>query len=292
MHDDELPVDVDLVRTLLADQLPDLADRPLRRVASIGTVNALFRLGDDLVVRMPRTPRATADVEHERTWLPRLAPHVSLAVPTPVAVGRPTRTYPCAWSVYRWLDGESWDRAPVEDERVAARELARFVRELRGLDPTGGPRAGRGPLRERDAATRTFLIAAADVVDADAALAVWSEAVTGAPWDGAPAWIHADLLRPNLLVRDGRLAAVIDWGTCGVGDPASDVVPAWAVLGPEGRAEYRAALDVDDATWSRGRGIALMQAAALVPYYRETNPAFAATGVRTIEQVVADDRQQ
>lgn len=291
MHDDELPVDADLVRALLADQLPDLADQPLRRVASIGTVNALFRLGDELVVRLPRTPRWTADIEHERTWLPRLAPHVSLEVPTPVAVGRPTEAYPFAWSVYGWLEGESWDRAPVEDERTAAHELALFVRDLRGLDPIGGPPAGRRPLREMDAHTRAYLTAAADVVDAEAALAVWSEAVAGTPWDGAPAWIHADLLRPNLLVRGGRLAAVIDWGACGVGDPATDLIPAWAVFGPEGRAEYRAALDVDDATWLRARGIALMQAAALVPYYRDTNPAFAATGVRTIEQVVADDRR-
>lgn len=288
LHDDELPIDGGLVRGLLRDQLPHLAGLPLTRVASPGTVHALYRLGDDLVVRLPRVPRWSGDVERERTWLPVLAGHLTLEVPGVVAAGRPTDAYPCPWAVHTWVDGRSWDAAPPDDERAAARALAQLVRELRSMDPTGAPRAGRRPLREVDDATRAALHAAADLVDRDRATAVWADAVGRAPWDGTPVWIHADLLSPNLLVRDGRLAGVVDWGTCGVGDPASDLVPAWAVLGPAGRAELRAALDVDDATWVRARGIALAQAAAIVPYYRRTHPAFAATGVRTVEQVVAD----
>jgi len=288
LHDDELAIDEELVRGLLRDRLPDLAGLPLARVPSLGTVNALYRLGDDLVVRLPRAARWGGDVEREAAWLPVIAPHLSLDVPRVVAVGRPTDAYPCTWAVYAWLEGRSWDAAPPDDEREAARALARLVRELGAIDPAGAPRAGRRPLREVDDETRAALDAAADLVDHDRATAVWAHAVAGDPWRGAPVWIHADLLSPNLLVRDGRLAAVVDWGTCGAGDPASDLVPAWAVLGPAGRSELRAALDVDEATWVRARGIALAQAAAIVPYYRRTNPAFAATGVRTIEQVVAD----
>ncbi|WP_019135404.1 aminoglycoside phosphotransferase family protein [Cellulomonas massiliensis] len=288
LHDDELEIDAHLVRGLLRAQVPRLADLPLTRVASTGTVHALFRLGRGLVVRLPRVPRWSGDVEREAAWLPVLAAHLSLEVPRVVAVGRPTDAYPCPWLVLRWLDGSPWSSSPPDDERDAARRLAGLVVELRALDPAGAPGAGRRPLRQVDDETRAALRAAADLVDADRATEVWSDAVTGAPWQGTPVWVHADLLGPNLLVRDGRLAAVIDWGTCGVGDPASDLVPAWAVLGPAGRAELRAALDVDDATWVRARGIALAQAAAIVPYYRRSHPAFAATGVRTVEQVLAD----
>ena len=287
MHDDELAIDAALVRRLLAQQLPDLAGRPLRLVGR-GTVNAMYRLGDDLAVRLPRTAAWSGDLERERVWLPRLGERISLRVPEPVAEGRPTEEYPLPWAVYRWVDGDQYDDGLVDDEMAAADDLARFVRELRAGPVDGAPPTGRRPLAELDAATRAAIVDAGDLLDTSAVLAAWDRALEAPVFSGGKVWIHTDLLRPNLLVRDGRLAAVIDFGAVGVGDPAADIIPAWTVFGAGGRGRYREALDVDDATWERSRGYALTQAALIVPYYRETNPAFTASALRTIGEVLAD----
>jgi aminoglycoside phosphotransferase (APT) family kinase protein len=162
------------------------------------------------------------------------------------------------------------------------------VRELRAGSVDGAPATGRRPLAELDEGTRAAIVEAGDLLDTAAVLAAWDRALAAPVFTGDPVWIHTDLLRPNLLVHDGRLAAVIDFGAVGVGDPAADVIAAWTVFGAAGRARYREALDVDDATWERSRGYALTQAALIVPYYRETNPAFTASAQRTIGEVLAD----
>ena len=289
MHDGEAEIDAGLVGRLVAGQFPDLAGLPVREVASTGTVNAIYRLGDQLCARLPRVPRYARDLEREWRWLPELAPALTLRVPEPVALGQPTAEFPFTWVIYRWIDGQPYADQLIDDEGQAAADLARFVTELRQLaPPADAPAGGRRPLAQLDAGTRTTIAAAADVIDAPAALAAWESSLQAPVWNGQPMWIHADLLRPNLLVADGRLRAVIDFGSVGVGDPATDVIPAWAVLGPTGRAAYRNALGVDDGTWHRARGIALTQAAALIPYYAVSNPAFAALGQRTVEQVIAD----
>jgi aminoglycoside phosphotransferase (APT) family kinase protein len=298
MHDGELPIDVALVARLLAAQVPALAGRPLRTWPSTGTVNATFRLGDDLAVRLPRLPDWAAALERESTWLPWLAPRVSLRVPERVAVGRPTADYPCTWAVDRWLAGEPFGDG-VADEPAAAAALGGFVRELRALDPAGGPPAGRAPLRDLDAETRAAIGAGGDAMaaagvafDADAALAAWTGALEAPAWDGVPTWIHGDLMRPNLLVVDGLLDAVLDFGGVGVGDPAMDLVAAWSVFGRSGRASFRAAsredARLDAGAWARARGYALHQAALIVPYYAASNPAFAAEGARIVGEVVGD----
>jgi aminoglycoside phosphotransferase (APT) family kinase protein len=291
MHDGEAEIDVTLVRRLVAAQFPRLVGLQVREVASTGTVNAIYRLGDQLYARLPRLPRYVASLEREWRWLPVLAPGLTLRVPEPVALGQPTAEYPFTWVIYRWIDGDPYADQLVDDERRAARDLARFVAEVRRIaPPAGAPRGGRRPLAQLDDGTRTSIGAAADAIDGAAALAAWESALQSPAWDGRPVWIHADLLRPNLLVADGCLRAVIDFGSVGVGDPATDVIPAWAVFGPAGRAAFRDALGVDDGTWRRARGIALHQAAALIPYYSVSNPAFAVLGRRTVEQVIADFR--
>lgn len=287
MHEDELAIDAVLVRRLVAEQMPSLAALPVREVGR-GTVNAMFRLGDDLAVRLPRTMAWAGDLEREREWLPRLARRVSLGIPEPVASGVPTDGYPLPWAVYRWLEGEPYDDAVVSDEAGAADDLARFVRELRDGSIADARPTGRRPLAELDATTRTAVAQAADLLDAPAVLAAWERALAAPSFAGERVWIHTDLLRPNLLVSGGRLVAVLDFGAVGVGDPAADVIAAWTVFGPAGRAAYRKALDVDDATWERARGYALTQAALIVPYYRETNPAFTESALRTLWEVVAD----
>ncbi|HEY7143093.1 MAG TPA: aminoglycoside phosphotransferase family protein [Streptosporangiaceae bacterium] len=292
MHDDEVAIDGGLVRRLVAAQFPELAGLPVTEVTPPGTVNAIYLLGDQLAARLPRLRAWARDLEQECRWLPELARAVTLSVPQPVAVGQPAPGYPLRWAIYRWIGGHRYRDDRVSDERQAAADLARFVAELRAVPVSAdAPRAGRRPLAELDQDTRAAISAAAGAIDAPAAMAAWERAQRAPAWDSRPAWIHADLLRPNLLVAGGRIRAVIDFGSAGAGDPATDVIPAWAVFGPAGRAAFRQALSVGDGAWERARGIALHQAAALIPYYAVSNPEFAALGRRTVEQVIADLRE-
>ena len=290
MHDGETGIDAGLVRRVVAVQFPRLAGLPVRAVRSTGTVNAIYRIGDDLCARLPRLQRYTGDLVGELRWLPWLAPRLSLQVPEPVAVGHPASGYPFPWAIYRWLDGQPYADELIDDERQAAADLASFVAELRSIDPiAGAPRAGRRPLRELDAATRAAIRALPNVIDRDAATAAWERALQAPAWHGAPVWSHTDLLRSNLLAAGGRLSAVIDFGAAGIGDPAADVIAAWSVFGRAGRETFRAALGVDDGTWHRARGFALHQAVLIIPYYAETNPVFAAAAKRTVEEILAGE---
>lgn len=291
MHDGEVDIDAELVRRLVATQFPWLTNLPIREFQATGTVNAIYRLGDHLYARLPRVQDWAQDLDKEWQWLPRLAPHLSLQTPEPVAHGHPESSYPFAWAIYRWIDGQPYADALVDDEREAARELAQFVVELRRIDPVGAPRGGRRPLRELDAVTRAAIQSARDAIDSEAATAAWERALQAPAWDGTAVWIHTDLLRSNVLVRDGRLCAVIDFGGAGVGDPAADVIAAWSVLGHTGRGVFRDTLDVDDGTWDRARGFALHQAALIIPYYRETNPGFVAPAKRTVGEILADSNR-
>lgn len=288
MHAGELDIDAALVRRLLAAQLPHLADLPLTSVQSTGTVNAIYRLGDSLCVRLPHVSTWAGGIERELTSLPRLAPHLPLPIPEPVARGLPTGDYPFTWAVYRWIDGQPYRDDLVPDERQAAGDLAHFVAALRRIDPSGAPPAGRKPLRALDEPTRAAIADSRDAIDAAAVTEAWTRALNSPPWDGTPVWIHTDLLRPNLLVDRGRLCAVIDFGGAGAGDPAADLIAAWSVFGPTGRAAYRTALDPDAGDWQRARGYALHQALLIIPYYAESNPTFTTLAQRTVEQILAD----
>ena len=288
MHTDEVDIDAGLVSRLVAAQFPRLASLPIGEARSTGTVNAIYRLGDHLYARLPRVGEWARDLEKEWHWLPKLSPHLTLRVPEPVGKGHPAGPYPFPWAIYRWIDGQPYAGELVDDERQAARDLARFVAELRRIDPAGAPRGGRRPLRELDAATRAAIESSRGVIDGDAAIVAWEHALAAPAWEGTPVWIHTDLLRPNVLVRDGRLCAVIDFGGVGVGDTAADVIAAWSVLGHPGRETFRDALGVDDGTWNRARGYALHQAAMIIPYYDETNPGLVEQAKRTVWEVLAD----
>jgi len=269
MHDDEVDTDPSLVRRLLAAQFPQWADLPIEPVLPLGTDNANYRLGEDLLARLPRHAPSAKPLEIEQRWLPYLAPHVPLAVPVPLAAGEPGESFPFAWSVCSWVDGEPATLDRLDPEQ-AARDLAAFVLTLRAIDPDGAPISYRGgPLAERDGGTRASIAVLGD----DALLEAWEAALAAPAWEGPPVWVHGDLDLRNLLFGDGRLAGVLDWGCTGIGDPACDVAAAWKVVPVPARGLFRELLDVDDATWARARGWVLHQCAMALPYYTPENNA-------------------
>jgi len=288
MHEGEIDIDVALVKRLLTDQFPHLAKESITVVRSTGTVNAIYRLGDDLYMRLPRLEEWAESIDNEWTWLPKLAPRISLNIPKPLARGKPTDWYPCPWAILHWIEGTSYQDALINDERQTAHELVNFILELRSVDGVDAPRGGRRPLIELDAETRSAIESSRGVIDTEAVSAAWARSLESPTWDGKPVWIHGDLLTSNLLVQGGRLCAVIDFGGVGIGDPAADVIPAWSVFNKIGRETFRQALDVDDDTWSRARGYALHQALMIIPYYRESNPEFVTMAKRTVEEVLTE----
>jgi aminoglycoside phosphotransferase (APT) family kinase protein len=267
MHVDELEIDEGRVRRLLAEQFPDWSDQPLSQVEPAGTDNAIFRLGDELAVRLARRAGPARPGGKELDWLPRLAPLLPVDIPIPVAQGRPTSEYPWFWDIYTWVEGETV-RVEDVDPIQAARDLAAFVAALQRVDPAGAP-PGRGiPLAGRDEEFRHWL----PKFNGDPAVMVeWQRALAAPPWDGPPVWHHGDLDTRNWLVRDGRIRGVIDWGSMGVGDPACDVMVAWKLHSSAARDAFREALPTDDATWERARGWVLSQAIVALAYYTPEN---------------------
>ncbi|KRC88617.1 hypothetical protein ASE25_12235 [Terrabacter sp. Root85] len=296
MHEDEVRATPELVRRLLADQCPQLAELPVTALPDDveGTDNVLFRLGDALVVRMPKVEWAAQQADSDARWLPRLAPHLPVGVPVPVHLGRPSDDYPWAWSVVPWVDGTTPPRLGSDDVPLA-RDVADFALRLREVDATGGPTKPPGsrgtPLSHVDAAARAGLERLRghdDALDLDAAERAWDICVSAPDWEGDPVWIHGDLQPGNLVVDTGRLVAVIDWGALGVGDPAPDVAAAlWTFTG-DARDLYRETVCPDDATWLRACGWALAPSLTGIDYYRHTFPRMAEHGRQMVRAVVAE----
>ena len=282
---DEVSTDVALVRRLVATQFPDWGSLPIEPVPSSGTDNALYRLGEDMVVRLPRIHWAVDGEERAREWLPRLARLVSVDVPVLLAVGEPADGYQWSWSVYRWLEGANPRVGGIVDPALTS-DLAQLVLSFYRID-LAGPATGRGlRLETRDEETRAALAELEGIIDTDAPTAAWEAALRVPRLSGRPTWIHGDLLPGNLLLREGRLTGVIDFGCVGVGDPACDLIAAWGVLPAVARANFRDELGVDDDTWARGRGWALSIGLIALPYYMDTNPVFAAVARHLIGEVL------
>jgi aminoglycoside phosphotransferase (APT) family kinase protein len=256
------------VRRLVAAQFPQWADLDIRPVAADGWDNRTFHLGDAMSARLPSGRRYVAQVEKEQAWLPRLAPHLPLPIPAPLARGAPGEGYPWAWSVNAWLPGRTADAAPAADPEGFARDLAGFLSALHRIDASDGPTAGAhnfhrgGALAVYDAQAREAIAALDGGFDKALTLSIWEEALAS-EWTWGGVWVHGDIAPRNLLVADGRLSAVIDFGSMGVGDPACDLAIAWSFLDGEGRRAFRAALPLDPPTWARARGWALWKAAIL-----------------------------
>lgn len=294
MHAGEVETDESLVRRLLAAQFPNWSNLPIARVASFGTDNAIYRLGEDLALRMPRIEWATAQVDKEARWLPVMAPLLPLTVPVPIAKGAPGEGYPWSWSVVPWLAGHDANNARIDDLNRVALDVAQFIAALRRIDTTGGPAPSkqnffRGvPLRSLDRQIRDHLEKLDRSIDGTVR-DVWDAAVTTPVWDRAPVWVHGDLMPGNLIVTHGRLSAVIDFGCLGVGDPACDLIPAWYLFSGESRQTFRQATGADDATWARARGWVVRAIGGLI-YYADSNPAMVAQCRRVLAEVVDDFR--
>jgi len=290
-HDNEIPVDEALARRLLRDQFPEFADLPLRVHHEHGTDHTLFRLGDDMVMRLPIMEYPSKQALKEAKWLPFLAPQVPLELPLPIALGQPDDDYPVHWSIVRWIDGERVTGDNIVHPVQAARDLAAFIRALHACDATGGPPAGvdtglRGlSLKPWDARVREWIAKADGSYDLAPAIALWDEVMQTPEWDRPPVWFHGDL-SGNLIQRDGRLVGAIDSGY-GVGDPACDLSPGWMLLRGEARQVFFDELDMDDATVMRSRGWALGPAFIGITYYKDV-PSLRANSIGAIEGVLSD----
>ncbi len=293
MHANEVEANPTLVRRLLAGQFPQWSDLPIEPVASYGTDHHIYRLGEHLAVRLPCIDWAAPQAAKVAEWLPKLAPHLPLAVPAPQATGRPAEGYPFAWSVVTWLPGESAIGAIPDLERAAV-DLGNFIAALRRIDSTGAPPRSRGargsPLAELDEAVRRSIVLLGARIDGETTLRSWEVSLAAPAWKRSEVWIHGDLLPGNLLVKDGRLTAVIDFGLLNTGDPACDLLPAWNLFEGRSRGRFRTVLQADDASWVRGRGWALAQAVMALPYYWDTNPGVVRQALHALAQVLADGR--
>jgi len=286
-------VDVPLVRRLVASQFPQWADLPIRPVDNDGWDNWTFHLGDRMKVRLPSAMGYSEQAEKEANWLPRLAPKLPLPVPVPLGIGGPAEDYPCAWSIYDWLEGEPVTHEALDDPVQFGWDLAKFLRALQAIDPTGGPPPGQhNYFRGADVMAvygdeaRRSVNKIAELIDAPAAHEVLDAAAVAAI-TARPVWIHGDIAVGNLLLREGRLGAVIDFGGCAVGDPACDLVITWVFLDGPAREAFRLSAAADDAMWARARGWALWKAALLLANGSPVNPA-----ERSPQQVISDVCQE
>jgi aminoglycoside phosphotransferase (APT) family kinase protein len=305
LHSDEIPIDAELVRALVGRAMPDYAGVPLRRLPSSGSTNALFRLGEEFLVRLPRQPGGSATISKEARWLPALGPRLPVSVPEVVAVFEPDRDYPERWSVVRWIDGEHPEVVDPEtsvDRRREdlANDLAAVLEALQQVEvpaeAVNDPRLRwyRGePLVTMNQVTRENIERCRSLknfeFDLDAAERIWDEAMKlpGAADRTTPRWYHGDLAAENLLVRDGRLTAVLDFGGLSIGDPTVDLVVAWELLDPPARQLLRRQLGVEDAAWLRGRAWALC-ITLMIWYYWTTMPERRASRMAVGRNVLAD----
>ncbi|MFN8017513.1 MAG: aminoglycoside phosphotransferase family protein [Acidimicrobiales bacterium] len=284
----EVDLTVSLVRALLEEQHPDLAHLPIEPIGS-GWDNALFRLGADLLARLPRRELSVPLVAHEVRWLPELAPHLPLPVPVPVRLGEPGCGYPWPWTIVPHLPGASALATPPRDLGAAAEALAGFVVAMHRPAPPDAPENPyRGvPLSDRTERTEGWIEQLASMIDAGAARAAWREAVALPGWDGPPLWLHGDLHPNNVVVHEGRVGGIIDFGDLTSGDPATDLAIAWMLLDVDARAAFRRRVGVDGTTWARGRGWALTLGLAYLAHARD-DEAFGRVGLATIEACLAD----
>lgn len=282
-----------LVRELLKAQFPAWADLPISPIASAGTDNSIFRVGPSLAVRLPKVEWAAGQPMHEHRWLARIGKTLPLEIPESLALGLPGAGYPWHWSIHNWIGGSSAARTDL-DNADAAGLLASFVSAIRTISSSGGPACGRNnswrgaPLIDRDVSVRQALMQLQDEPGMEVAKAAWDDALNAPLWSGEPAWFHGDLQASNVIVRDGNLVAVIDFGLMATGDPACDLMSAWTCFSPASRHIFLSTVGANDAELRRGRGWAVATALIALAYYRDRNPVMADISRSTLAEVGRD----
>ena len=290
---DKLDITLLLVIELIAEQFPQWAHLPIRPTEVSGVDNRTFRLGQDMVVRLPSSQQYALQVQKEQRWLPFLAQHLSIPIPEPLAIGQPSKHYPWHWSTYRWIEGQSANILSIDEEhlKLIVKQLAQFLNELHTIDTTGAPLPGShnfyrgGSLSVYDDQTRDALDQLRDQIDVDAVTVVWERALRS-QWNKDPVWIHGDLYPSNILIKDGQLTAVIDFGGMGIGDPACDLVIAWTFLKNESRNIFKLLMNLDSDTWARARGWALWKALITLAQIKDKNGSEALKQKRLIDDLL------
>lgn len=287
MHENEFTIDECLVRTLLKDQCPEWVDLPLNPIKSSGTDHALFRLGNEYVVRLPRLDGANENINKEYQWVPKLAKLVATPLSTPLFMGKPNEHYPSVWIITQWLDGYNPTFEQENEYQQLAKDLAYFLNDLHKVKLDQGPYSRRGvPLCQLNEETQNAIDKLEEDIDIQAINALWKKLSNTPSFDQNPVWVHGDFLPGNILVQNNRLKAVIDFSDVGIGDPACDLVIAWSLLKPYSRKIFREHLDnIDDNTWERARGWALSISLIMLPYYKHSNPTLARLARQMIENV-------
>ena len=288
MHIDEVDIDNALVSKLITRQFPEFSDLPINHINSHGTDNVIFRLGEDMAIRLPRIKEAADNIEKEYKWLPKLAPLLPLQIPIPLKKGTADENYPYPWYIYRWLKGNSATNEKINLVQ-AAKDLGEFIYALKKVDAKTAPPSRRGlPLSSCDKETREAIILLKNTFNIDQIKNAWQQALAVPLYKGDPVWIHGDLLPSNMLVENGKLTAILDFGISGTGDPACDMMVAWTFLNAQTRHIFRQKVQADDNTWARAKGWALTFGLVALPYYKKTNPELAAIAKRTIDEVLMD----
>lgn len=291
LHENEFEIDAELVQLLLTSQMPDLAGRSLSRLDSSGTVNAVFRLGEDLLVRLPRAPAFVRGPEREARWMPVFARSLPIHVPQYERLGSPTAEYPSHWSVLEWVEGAAADEFTVTSLDQAANQLGEFVVALREVPTTGAPTNGNYRafgLANVAAGLHDWVAKLPDDIDRSRVTSVWDRCLSVGELEARPSWAHTDLRGDNLIARGGEVVAVIDWEGCTVGDPSADHLAAWWLLDGKSRETFRVASKADQDSWFRAMGWALFMSVAAIPYYVDTNPAFVRQARRALDEIFDD----
>lgn len=289
MHPDEFHINANLVRELLTEQFPNWSKLDLQEILPKGTDNAMFKLASDKLVRLPRTKQSATNIEKELLWLPKFSSLLPIAIPTLLGSGSANKKYPLPWVIYNWLEGKSTDKEGDIDLGQAAVNLGNFVVAMQKIDPTNGPKCNRGqPLNKCNKGVLESIESLKGEYDTNLLTKIWESTLETPAWSGDPVWIHGDLHSGNILVKNKKITAIVDFGLAGIGDPAADMMLAWTVLDAENREIFRSIAKPDDHTWARGRGWAFALGALGYPYYRKSNPEFAHIAKRSLDEVIAD----
>ena len=294
MTDDALTINVNLVQQLVSSQFPDWSGLPITEVHPNGWDNRTFRLGDRMSVRLPSAKRYSLQVDKEQKWLPILSEKLPLPVPIPLAKGEPNHKYPFNWSIYEWIDGDTATSERIDDMPKFAKALGAFLTDLRRINTTGGPGPGPGHrggdlnIYNDQTQQAIKILRSESNLDTELMAEVWDTAVAS-KWVNPPVWIHGDVSSGNILVKGGEIAAVIDFGTAAIGDPACDLSIAWTMFEGDSRDAFRISMDLDDDTWARGRGWTLWKSLILLSGIDKTNTLEGKQSLETVYQILNDN---